>query len=237
MKSRNHECILRWILFLQIASTSAAYYQNGSWNFNEKFDCNRQRGVDTNLVCNGKPHCRDGSVDENYCKNCCATDAYHCKNERCIPNYLRCDGYDDCWDGSDEWKCMESDILHNKDKYNVPMALHSIDITKQKMMNFSNEIQFNENFAIPMLAYRYDSLDGAMDGRTVIFEHMRNIVFYVHGFMTNDLHDGVRMKNALVDGTDDVDCVILVDWRLGSYYGNTFMNHKLNVSRWKSGES
>lgn len=212
--------ILLNILILQIASISAVYYRNGYWNFNKHFDCS-QRSVDTKLLCDGTPQCSDGSDEEN-CNNCSETDAFHCRNDRCIPVYLQCDGFDDCWDGSDELKCSEGKTLFNEYKYNVEITMNSID-TNQKVRNFSDEINLNENFVIPMITFKSDRPDQALDGRTVIFEHFNKVVFYVPGFMTNDLSDGLNMKNALVIGTDDVDCIILVDWRLGSYNG------KLNV--------
>lgn len=209
--------LLLWILLLHYASTSIAYYRNGYWNLNKKTDCSK-RCIAPNLECDGTPHCRDGSDEEN-CSECSDTDAFHCKNDRCIPIYLYCDGYDDCWDGSDEQNCSNKSFPYNNGKYNVPTTIDQIDAKNQKIENFSSEININENFAIPMIVFKTVRPDQALDGRTVIFEHMNRVVFYIHGFMTNDLKDGVDMKNALVSGTDDIDCVILVDWRLGSYYG------------------
>lgn len=213
---------LLWILLLQIVSISAVYYKNGYWNFNKKFDCS-QRCVGINLLCDGTPHCSDDSDEEN-CINCSESEAFHCKNDRCIPIYLQCDGHDDCWDGSDEWKCSERKIQCNEHKYNVPMTVHRIDAPNEKIKNFSIDINRNENFTLPMLSFKTDRSDQALDGRTVVFEHFKKVVFYIPGFMTNDLSDGLDMKNALVHGTDDVDCVVLVDWRQGSYRGNSFKN-------------
>lgn len=225
---RNLTYILTCTLLLLIASTSTTYYKNGYWNFNKKFDCS-QRCVDIKLLCDGTPHCRDGSDEEN-CSYCNQTEAFHCKNNRCIPIVLQCDGYDDCWDGSDEWKCSDRKILFNEHKHNAPVTIHRIDAPNQKIMNFSSEINLNETFSIPMISFRTDRPDQALDGRTVIFEHLKKVVFYIPGFMTNDLSDGVDMKNALVNGTNDVDCVILVDWRLGSYHGNCKKNCCLKLS-------
>lgn len=205
------------IFLLQIGIISAAFYRNGYWNLNKKFDCN-ERCISINLLCDGTPHCLDGSDEENCC-DCRHTESFHCKNDRCIPIYLECDGFDDCWDGSDEQNCFNKTIQFSNSKYNVPTTVNQLDTEKYKIQKFSKEIKGNKNFVIPMIAFKTDRPEQALDGQTVIFEHMKKVVFYIHGFMTSDLKDGLEMKNALVNGTDDVDCVILVDWRLGSYYG------------------
>lgn len=210
--------ILSFLFLLSVRTISTTNYQNDYWNFNKKFDCN-ERSVDIHFLCDGTIHCSDGSDEEN-CNKCNETNAFHCSNDRCIPNYLQCDGYDDCWDGSDEWKCLERTILFNKQKYNIPIAIDRIEAEYQKIINFNSEINFNKNVVVPMITFKSDRSDQALDGLTVIFEHMKKVVFYTPGFMTNDLSDGIEMKNALISGTDDVDCVILVDWRLGSCHGN-----------------
>jgi len=45
------------------------------------------------------------------------------------------------------------------------------------------------------------------------FKDNSKVAFYIHGFYTASLEDGVGVRNALLQNTTDVDYVVLVDWR------------------------
>ncbi|XP_050535223.1 lipoprotein lipase-like [Daktulosphaira vitifoliae] len=72
-----------------------------------------------------------------------------------------------------------------------------------------------------MFAYFPENPNETLDARTVVFDHMKKVMIYIHGFRTPDLTDSVELKNALFEGADDFGCIILVDWRKGSLYENS----------------
>lgn len=69
---------------------------------------------------------------------------------------------------------------------------------------------------IKMIAYKRSNPNSKLDGNTVNFVPDKKVVVYIHGYATSDLEDSEQVKNALFSGTDDVDSVILLDWRLWS---------------------
>ncbi|ODM87318.1 Deoxyribonuclease-2-beta [Orchesella cincta] len=69
---------------------------------------------------------------------------------------------------------------------------------------------------MPFIAYRKEYPTQGYDATLLIYRRERNIAVYIHGYATQDLIDGREIKDALFNGTDDVDVVILVDWRLWS---------------------
>ncbi|XP_050533336.1 phospholipase A1-like [Daktulosphaira vitifoliae] len=75
---------------------------------------------------------------------------------------------------------------------------------------------------VKFIAFLANKPDEPLEASSVVYDHMKKVIFYTHGFKTADLNDGVNMKNALIEGADDFDCIILVDWRKGSLYDNGF---------------
>ncbi|XP_050534495.1 uncharacterized protein LOC126901788 isoform X4 [Daktulosphaira vitifoliae] len=70
---------------------------------------------------------------------------------------------------------------------------------------------------VKFFAYLHENPERALIADKVIFDHMKKVVFYTHGFRTAHLDDSVAMKDAFFEGSDDFDCVVLVDWRKGTF--------------------
>ncbi|XP_067635534.1 basement membrane-specific heparan sulfate proteoglycan core protein isoform X4 [Eurosta solidaginis] len=68
--------------------------------------CRNSECIDKSQICDGIPHCSDGS-DEESCSHGlkCQPNQFMCRNSRCIDRIWRCDGEDDCFDNSDEDSC------------------------------------------------------------------------------------------------------------------------------------
>ncbi|XP_053952208.1 basement membrane-specific heparan sulfate proteoglycan core protein isoform X5 [Anastrepha ludens] len=68
--------------------------------------CRNNECIDKSQICDGIPHCSDGS-DEESCSHGlkCQPNQFMCRNSRCIDRIWRCDGEDDCFDNSDEDSC------------------------------------------------------------------------------------------------------------------------------------
>ncbi|XP_068216079.1 modular serine protease-like isoform X2 [Palaemon carinicauda] len=70
----------------------------------QKFRCNYGGCIARSLLCNGNPHCWDGSDETE--KDCtakrCKTIEFKCDYGGCIRRIWRCNGRADCRDGSDE---------------------------------------------------------------------------------------------------------------------------------------
>ncbi|XP_019544975.3 putative vitellogenin receptor [Aedes albopictus] len=82
-----------------------------------EFTCADKMCIPLDLVCDGVPHCLDGSDEtigcadiEGKCKG------FLCKNKHCLKSHdWVCDGIDDCGDGSDEDNCfIGCDLEHGK---------------------------------------------------------------------------------------------------------------------------
>ncbi|SPP89190.1 blast:Basement membrane-specific heparan sulfate proteoglycan core protein [Drosophila guanche] len=78
-------------------STACSQYQATCMNG----DC-----IDKSNICDGIPHCSDGS-DEHSCSHGrkCQPNQFLCNNSKCVDRTWRCDGENDCGDNSDEASC------------------------------------------------------------------------------------------------------------------------------------
>ncbi|XP_050534493.1 phospholipase A1-like isoform X2 [Daktulosphaira vitifoliae] len=77
---------------------------------------------------------------------------------------------------------------------------------------------------VKFFAYLHENPERALIADKVIFDHMKKVVFYTHGFRTAHLDDSVAMKDAFFEGSDDFDCVVLVDWRKGTFANNSLFS-------------
>ncbi|XP_050533619.1 phospholipase A1-like [Daktulosphaira vitifoliae] len=74
------------------------------------------------------------------------------------------------------------------------------------------------------IAYKAENPTASLDAKTVKYDHMKKVAFYTHGFQTPLLDDSVSMKDAIFEGTNDYDCVILVDWRNGTFANDSYLS-------------
>ncbi|XP_031637136.1 uncharacterized protein LOC116349717 [Contarinia nasturtii] len=213
--------LVKWvlcILMVVLHSSSALFGDDDYWEARRKINCQESDPIPEERVCNGIVDCTDGGSDEENCAKCRGPNTFHCKNNRCVTQYSRCDGYDDCWDGSDEQDCSHWNRPWSID---VPTTIKYINTKNVKIANYSNEIatlEEGKKFKLDIIAYKTSQPDQKLDGNTVIFKFMKKIAFYIHGFRTNDLNDGIAMKDAIAAGVDDIDCVLIVDWTDGAFY-------------------
>ncbi|KAL4234973.1 hypothetical protein ACF0H5_006614 [Mactra antiquata] len=72
-----------------------------------RFECDNGQCIDKNLVCNGKPDCKDSSDEKNcHKKNDTCSGMFRCIDGACVDKNDVCNGKKDCPDGSDECKCQ-----------------------------------------------------------------------------------------------------------------------------------
>ncbi|KAM7349811.1 terribly reduced optic lobes isoform 23-T23 [Cochliomyia hominivorax] len=73
---------------------------------NTQATCLNGECIDKSQICDGIPHCSDGS-DEHSCSHGrkCHPNQFMCRNSKCVDRVWRCDGEDDCGDNSDEESC------------------------------------------------------------------------------------------------------------------------------------
>lgn len=74
------------------------------------WQCADKLCIPTEWVCDGEPHCLDGSDESVGCTVHIDCDTFKCKNGHCIPNEWICDGRNDCHDMSDEEDCGKINI-------------------------------------------------------------------------------------------------------------------------------
>jgi len=131
-----------------------------------------------------------------------------------------CDGKSDCPDAEDEVNCSCHDPSFSffteiipKISRDVPVDIKQIDMTTFTVLNGSQMSTFQE---MPLYAFKRSFPSQALDANALVFHRFKKVVVYIHGYATADLNDGLQIKDALFQGTHDVDLVILLDWRLWS---------------------
>ncbi|XP_022818665.1 prolow-density lipoprotein receptor-related protein 1-like [Spodoptera litura] len=77
-----------------------------------QFQCDSGRCVHPSHICDGTPHCADGSDERDCDKFTCLASQWKCRGNatarvaaRCVAAAARCDGRRDCHDGDDEAAC------------------------------------------------------------------------------------------------------------------------------------
>ncbi len=95
---------------------------------------------------------------------------------------------------------------------NVPIIIEPLDIHNFVVFNPSTRGK-QELPSVAYIVYRRPNTRQGFDPDTVEFRPNEKVLLYIHSYATPFLDDGLNIKDAVFEGTLDVDSVILVDWR------------------------
>jgi len=66
---------------------------------------------------------------------------------------------------------------------------------------------------MPLIAFKRSFPSEALDATALEFHSFKKVVVCILGYAAADLNDAFKIKDALFQGTQDVDVVVVLDWR------------------------
>ncbi len=127
-----------------------------------------------------------------------------------------------CTGPKDNQNCTKLELICNRLKPQFretklmegsPIAIEKINMSTFEVYQSSLDARTSYKRPIPFIAYHRINSDISVDANTVNFKKRDKVVFYIHGYATEDLEAATRIKTALFYGARDLNYFVIVDWR------------------------